>query len=992
MDTQTFLELLLPPEGWLFSATQATGKGWINSPHKTIIEVTAAVARLTTDKKNAYFALASYEQARVWDPLHKNEGGSIGRWSTRTQANAKFLKSFWMDLDVDPENEKKFASKEAALKGLIDFTKEVGLPRPMVVDSGGGLHVYWPLVTHVPSALWKDVAVKLKAITVQVGFRCDHSLTADEARVLRAVGGYNHRRNAPVLVLAESKGPYEFLAIKAVVDAYCDAHGIAERRSSRLPAARAVPPDGHPAVAVLPDNLGETNDPLHFDRIAFSCAQIGAQAACRGRNIGEPLWHAGIGIAKFCEPQDLAVAAISDGHPSYTPEATRVKVINWRAGPTTCAKFHTENKATCEDCPRWGQITSPAQLGRTMVEAAAPVLTVVDELGALIETPIPDPPAPYKRRKNGGIVVESEDKEGAVEYVRICPYDLYPIKIMRQFGDEAQVDEHSMWRAHLPRLGATDINLSQSLLGDTKRLYAHLLSKGMYMSPDEAKSTQVYMSAYLHHLAQTADREKLYEHLGWYDNATSFVLGSRVLHRDGTSVTHTPSNTVKAVTGGGFHPAGTLDAWRNAINFYAGPGYEARRMYLYAGLGSPLLHMTGHKGAVINAAGDSGKGKTQVLLAAASMWGHPVLMSMNGNKDGSTVNAMYEHLGCMHSLPFLLDDTTERESDELRRLYLNISQGKGKERMRGHEHSMRAVSWACFLMTTTNSDMLTRIMGSGTDAEPHLMRFISLDFTLKDTSAEAKIAADHSKRELDANFGHAGPIFMEAVIKDYDKVKALVERNMDMITRRIAAANSAAERIWVASIAVCYTAAQISNKLGLMNFPYEEDLTWMIAHLGQQRESMKEVRSTPRDNLSAFLEKHFSHALILSAKNSGNLDNVAHRPMGSLYIRHELDAGLLYVSRPALIDFCAELRIPFRRMEQSLMAEGVILSTNIQKVLGADTIHAKGQTRCWRVDANVLSGATTLAERAIALQQAMDAAAKNKPASNVVPIAGGKAL
>jgi hypothetical protein len=35
----------------------------------------------------------------------------------------------------------------------------------------------------------------------------------------------------------------------------------------------------------------------------------------------------------------------------------------------------------------------------------------------------------------------------------------------------------------------------------------------------------------------------------------------------------------------------------------------------------------------------------------------------------------------------------------------------------------------------------------------------------------------------------------------------------------------------------------------------------------------------------------------------------------------------------------------------------VIVDHNVQKVLGADTVYASGQTRCWKIDATKLGGA-----------------------------------
>lgn len=962
MTASEFLELLLPTSGWLFTATQLPGTGWANTPHNSISSVISHVNELTFQNKQAYFALASYTAAQVWDPTWANSGGEkVGKWRQRTQANTQSIRSFFLDLDVAPDDPDKFPSKQAALQALIGFTRKIGMPRPMVVDSGGGIHVYWPLTHEVTTREWRPVADKFKAICLHENFKADRSLTSDQARVLRCMGGYNFRRDAPVKMLSQAPSAYEFAAIEKCLEAYIQSVGVLALPTRPPPVGPAML--GAPAAA-FGDNLGATNDPLHFDRIAFACGQLGAQAAVRGRDIGEKLWRAGLGIAKFCDPLEPAYRAISDAHPEYSQQATLAKISNWRTGPTACAHFHLENPATCEACPQWKVITSPAQLGRMVLAAPAAVVTVVDAAGVTTETMIPNPPEGYIRTLAGGVKVSTEDSAGNAVYELICPYDLYPITILRQHGDDHQIDERSVWRVHLPRLGPMDIDILQMTFSDNRKLHGHLLSKGVYMTQEQANATSKYMSAYLQVLAIQADRERLYEHLGWHSDHTAFVLGDRVMHRDGTTTPHKPSRAVDAVTKGGVTTGGTLDGWKEAMQFYNRPGYEGHRFFLYASLGAPLFHMndTGNKGVLMTASGDSGRGKTTCLRACASMWGVPEHLILNGNKDGSTINALYETLGTFHSLPFLWDDITERDPEEIRRFLLNISQGKGKERMKGHEHSGISKTWETIVLASANTDDVQRIMSSGKEVDPHLMRLVGVEFKAIDTNTEAKIAADRFLRAINNNYGHVGPIVMKFVTANYEAVAKGYIKNVAMVDRLLNSSNASAERYWSATVAAAYTGAQIACRLGLLPYPYEDDLKWMVAHLARQREAIKEGSSTPTDILAEFLEQHVGHTLVVSAKMASNLDNVILRPFGALHVRHELESGIIYVARSAMMAYCVKVKASFRSIEQDLETRMVLLSRNAQKILGADTQYSKGQTRAWKIDASKLSLPTALTQ------------------------------
>ena len=988
MNAREFLELLLPSTGVIFTATPL-GRGWGNTSHTSLDAAVAHVNALTFNHRNAYFAVATFEKDRVWDASWKNDAGEVvGKWTYRTQANAQSIKSFFLDLDVDPADANKFTSKTEALAELRAFVKRVGLPRPMLVDSGGGIHAYWPLAMAVTTQEWRPVADQFKAICLSEHFRADRSLTADQARVLRALGGFNFRRGMPVRLLSPGAA-IAFADFEQRLRTFADTAGVQLPMAKASSPANLAPLPGKPADPFEQGNLGATNDPLHFDRIVFSCPQLQLQVADRGRTTGEQLWRAALGLAKFCEPLEPAYRAVSDAHPEYTEAATLQKMANWHTGPTTCEHFHQLNPKVCEGCPHFGKLTSPAQLGRMVIEAPAPKLTVVVDAGAALTITLPDPPKGYSRRKSdNAIVMEVEDEDGNPEFTVICPYDLYPLALRAQSGTDTNIDERSMWRVHLPinkgkGREARDIDVPLGMLSDTRTLAKHLFSKGVILNGDQPKTTQHYMSAYLQKLADEAGREKLYERLGWHDDHHTFVLGDKVLRRDGTMQLHVPSAQIRNTTRNGLKAAGSLAGWQEAMKFYNRPGFEGHRFFLYAALGAPIFHMndTGNKGVLLTASGQSGRGKTTCLKACSSIWGHPEAVIMNGNKDGSTVNALYSAIGTMHSLPFMWDDITERDPDELRRFLLNISQGQGKRRMTSEaRQSDHTDTWETFVLATANTDDISRILASGRDVNPHLMRMVGVEFSAIDTGAEAKIKADSFLRLMNQNYGHVGPALMKVIVTKYEAVRKGYIKNVAMVDRMLGSSNASAERYWSAAVAAAYTGAQLAMGMGLIAFPLEADLQWMVDHLGHQRESIKESSSTPLEQLTAFLNGAIRNTLILSAKAASNLDNVIHRPTDDLLVRNEMDAGIIYIARNAIMKYCAENRVAFKAFEQTLVrTDRVILDHNIQKVLGADTVFASGQSRCWKVDATKLGGVTLPAAAAAALA----------PPTNVVPITAG---
>jgi hypothetical protein len=184
-------------------------------------------------------------------------------------------------------------------------------------------------------------------------------------------------------------------------------------------------------------------------------------------------------------------------------------------------------------------------------------------------------------------------------------------------------------------------------------------------------------------------------------------------------------------------------------------------------------------------------------------------------------------------------------------------------------------------------------------------------------------------------------------------VQSLVIREMERFDRLLTATSD--ERHWSAALAVAYVGGRIAYKLGLSPFNPKGDEAWMIEHIRQMRTTYEQAVATPVDILNEFLETHVSRTLIVSPKQSSNVDNVANKPHGSLLIRNEVDTGLIYIAKHAINSYCTEQKANFRKLEAELIANKVLLNRNKYKVLGADTPWASGQTRCWEIDRIALS-------------------------------------
>jgi hypothetical protein len=357
-----FLAVVLPsPDNGLYCAAELTTKKKEHTFVQKIEEIEPTVGKWITQNKDIYFALSTFEQS-----------------GKRTADNARHIRSLFIDMDG-------YETKKAAALALDGFLAKTGidlLGSPYIVNSGGGLHCYWPFTEDVSVDEWKPVAENFKRLCKQEALSIDMTVTADAARVLRIPETFNNKAKyatpRPVRILAEG-------------DTF-DFHDLANHIQSQLKnAPPPLPPKGKTDLA-LPGKRPETalstttvklfeNSITLFKNIykktkaGTGCDQLRYYVENATEDGMEPLWRGWLSIAQKCEDGEKAAVWLSDLHP-YPHERMHQKLAEIK-GPYPCVKFDSENPGICDGCPHRGKITNPLALGReTAVTTAETTINV----------------------------------------------------------------------------------------------------------------------------------------------------------------------------------------------------------------------------------------------------------------------------------------------------------------------------------------------------------------------------------------------------------------------------------------------------------------------------------------------------------------------------------------------------------------------------------------------------------------------------------------
>ena len=917
MNTIEFLHWVLPPEGTyvLFRSNSTLGR------HRQVYfqsldELAEAADYYDSEGWDTYFALGNFAR------------------DTRRAEDVKQLKSFFLDLDCGEDKAaegKGFATQGEALRRLQDFCTSLELPKPLIVNSRRGVHVYWVLSESIPVEQWKPVAEQFKRKCRDFGLEIDPAVPADAARVLRVVGTHNHKPETPAPVELVNKKPnainFDFFASKIGLDTIpVPQKRIAEEGPANL------------REAIIQNLKYSFKDILLKSSSDKGCKQL-ARIIKGQAEASEPMWRAGLSIAKFCEDGDKAAQKISEKHPEYTPELTLEK-LDLIKGPYRCTTFDENEGGICTDCPHWGKISSPITLGRRVSEAeinedGTYANDFQDQqlqtgqgtlLGKLAcqdvstQHVIPLYPRPYFRGQNGGVYVRNITPDGEVDEHVIYHHDVY---ITQRLLD-AEAGESVVCRIHLPKDGVREFTMPLTAMTSREEFRKNMAMQGVAVP--RIDDLMQYMITWVNELQATVTANTAHRQFGWTDDSMSaFVLGDKEIHAD--RIQHNPPSTATAAYISYFQPKGTLEAWKEMANFYnTRPELVMHQYVVCTAFGSPLMSFLPQNACALHIHNNlSGCGKSAAVRVASSVWGAEKGMM---TPEAATDAFKFNRAELLRNLPFYIDELSNTEGKQLSNLVYQISAGEQRGRMSSgsNQERLRGESWHFLCVTTGNASVVQRIAADKQAPKAEAQRILEWRAERVFSDTESKKDTDGFDMALTNNYGHAGLIYIQYVIQNLEDVKKLVLRFQRMVDEK--AGLTAENRFWSAGAATTLAGAYIANKLGLVNYDMGELFKWTIKLLKTNLQSIEDMGTSVEQTLSDYLAENYNNILVLKSTDdlrstSGNgLDNIVipdALPRGKLIARYETDTKRAYIVPKFLKSWCAAHQIDYSAFVEGMM-------------------------------------------------------------------------
>lgn len=967
MDTATFLARVLPRGGNKILAERfpftdkKTGRvrdAWRYTTFQSFDAMAEAVEQFDEQARTIYHACNAYGDWYV-DP-------SNNKRRIRTGVNVVACRSLFEDIDVGKEN--CYATKKEAATAIKEFVKATGLPMPLVVDSGNGIHLYWVLDEDVSPEEWLELSALKRRATTHFGLKVDHSVDLDKARVLRPVGTHNRKSGEPKLVSAKNNpSPSSPAVIRSVLEAYVSDNQVDE---IRVPTGRT-----QNAFAALRNEYPDS----YADVVAAHCASVRWFKETGAPD--EPAWHKLLGAILHCVDGPEKIHEWSSAYAGYNEFECQQKIDAWSFGPATCEAIKTVC-GSCAGCT--AECKAPITLGRVVetkpVEVEVEVAKAQERTSAA-ETPKTQEeliksiwPQGYSVR-NGAMCYSVADDNGVVHNLKFCDTVFYPVELHRQEdGTWATVIEYIAQHGEKRRF-----SMPTSDISSTDKLASALAAHTIWLYGKNGKMcAQDAVRQMCRDLQFHEQEQEIKDAFGWNAERTTFTIGGLEISNTGEREVLLSQGIHSAGMAADYGVSGSRDEWVRIVDeVYNRPGAEPFQFAFLAAAAAPLvdiLDIQNFRGIPIAYTGDGGRGKTTAAVAACSMWGREKYMKQSASKAATTVNALLARLAIYKNLPFVLDELTGHETNDMVHILYALSNGQEKARADSKGNIISgSKKWGTIAFFTGN-DNITDMLG--TMEKQVVAEAVSVrcfEIRLPGDYIERVFAGVNGKEliegELSKHYGTVGRELLAYYIAHKDELRQKILRLRAKYVPNTA--DEARERFYMDLIVLCDVVGHIMHKLGIVNFDIDGIRRWAFSNVKSLRVTRSSQRYSEDDLIAQYLSSLHGHIIV--TKQVRDLRYQAPEvplevPRFDPLARQAVEEKKFYITAKSMKDWCKEHEVQPSVLRDSMDKQGYIMhvagrdsSGGFNHRLGSGTNLTTGMSRCYELDYAKVYGSEAVA-------------------------------
>jgi putative DNA primase/helicase len=372
-------------------------------------------------------------------------------------------------------------------------------------------------------------------------------------------------------------------------------------------------------------------------------------------------------------------------------------------------------------------------------------------------------PAGFEMRASGLWRIPASEKD--MPY-RICG----PFEVAAESRPE-RGDEWGLLLRWKDRDGTTHewIMPRRLLAGEAAQVRERLMSCGLDVSASQgARLALVQFLAAL----RVPGRVRTTPKTGWYlpaNGSPVFVLPGRTIgEKPGGELVRLDLDPPPAI----YTAKGTLDGWRAEV---AGrcTGNSRLSFGVSASFAAVLLHLAGDEGGGINLRGESSKGKTTIIDAAASVCGAPSKTGAHSNVRAwrSTSNALESTAAAHNHMLLPMDEMGQADPKELGETLYMLANGSGKSRARAGGGNRPSETWLTLVLSSSEESAGSLMAQAGKRVKAgQEVRLLDVPavvpggfgcFDVLHGEADGAAFSQAMRRAVTTHYGTAAPAFLE---------------------------------------------------------------------------------------------------------------------------------------------------------------------------------------------------------------------------------------
>jgi putative DNA primase/helicase len=465
---------------------------------------------------------------------------------------------------------------------------------------------------------------------------------------------------------------------------------------------------------------------------------------------------------------------------------------------------------------------------------------------------------PYEMTANG-LHVEV-DKGRAVAKTKASEWVSAPFEILGACRDPhgRGWGKYLRWRDGDARAHVQHVT-DAALQGDPAPLCASVVDGGLRINRVQQRAFANYLSG-----ARVAGRVTTILRTGWHEvgGRSVFVLPNATLGPRGSETV-----ILDGAAHGPYEARGSLNDWQAGVGTLAS-GHVLPVLAISAALAGPLLDLAGQEGGGLHFHGQSSRGKTTLLQAAASVWGR-------GGSPGyvrawrATANGLEGAAASATDTVLILDEFGQVDGREAGAVLYSLSNGGGKVRAARDGGIREPKSWRVMVLSTgeiTIASKLSEDRASRLRAG-QLVRMLDIPadrgfgvFDHAGVDGDAGKLAKAFKQAALSGYGVAGPEFVQRLINEQVTGEEVRGHVGEFVTACVPAGadgqvDRAAQRLGLIA-----TAGELATLLGVT--PWREGearaaATWALEQWIDQRGGTEPAEARQAvEQVRRFIEAH----------------------------------------------------------------------------------------------------------------------------------------